>query len=137
MSKMGCLGLERNGRYKKEHKMIKDTKGKLRLNLVPNCGLEAVARVREFGNKKYPGNPDSYVTEVSVDDLVEAARRHLLKYRKGELLDEESSEMHLAHGATSLMMAIEILYRNMEVHNLSLRETQRIVKKEYKDSRRN
>lgn len=91
---------------------VKDTKGKLKLNLVPNYGLEAVARVREFGNKKYPGGPDNYVEQVKVEDLVEACRRHLLKHQKGELLDIESMEMHLAHVATSAMMAIEILHNS-------------------------
>lgn len=68
-----------------------------------------MAKVREFGNNKYPGDPDSYLEDVEVADLVEACRRHLLKYQMGELLDDESGESHLAHVATSAMMAIEIL----------------------------
>ncbi len=100
---------------------IKDTKGKLKLNLVPDFGLEAVARVREFGNKKYPGPPNEYITKVPVEDLVEACRRHLLKHRKGELLDDESLEMHLAHVATSAMMALEIIYRDIYVNDITLR----------------
>ena len=110
---------------------IKDTKGKLKLNLVPDFGLEAVARVREFGCKKYPGPPNEYITKVSVDDLVEACRRHLLKHRKGELVDEESLEMHLAHVATSAMMAIEIIQRDMYVNDMSLRTTNALFKGMY------
>ena len=104
--------------------MQKDTKGKLKLNLVPNHGLEAVARVREFGNAKYPGHPNSYLDGVRVEDLVEACRRHLLQHQKGELLDKESLEMHLAHVATSAMMAIEILHRTLEVSETTLRDYQ-------------
>lgn len=104
----------------------KSTEGKLKLNLVPNNGLEAVARVREFGCEKYPGKPNDYLDQVKVSDLVEACRRHLLKHQKGELLDSESLEMHLAHVATSAMMAMEILYIGMEVDELTLREMQAI-----------
>lgn len=89
----------------------KDTKGKLKLNLVPNHGLMAVARVREFGCNKYPASsPDAYIDAVKVADLVEACKRHLLKASMGELLDNESREMHLAHVAASAMMALEIIY---------------------------
>lgn len=99
----------------------KDTKGKLKLNLVPNHGIEAVARVREFGNNKYPPDPNSYLEDVRIEDLVEACRRHLLKHQKGELLDDESLELHLSHVAASAMMAIEILHHEMVIDDISLR----------------
>ena len=88
----------------------KDTKNKLKLNLIPVEGMIAVAKVREFGNQKYPlGGPDGYLNDVEPNDLIEACRRHLLKYLQGNLLDEESGEPHLSHAATSIFMAIEIL----------------------------
>jgi len=102
----------------------KDTRGKLKLNLVPNEGLEAVARVREFGNNKYPsGNPNDYIDHVKVEDLVEACRRHLLKHQKGEMYDEESFLLHLAHVATSAMMAIEILCAKAEDDTIKRKNT--------------
>lgn len=106
----------------------KDTKGKLKLNLVPNKGLEAVAKVREFGNNKYPsGGSNNYLDgTVKVDDLVEAIRRHALKHNSGELLDDESSMLHLAHIAASAMMAIEILHKGAKDNNLTMRDLQRI-----------
>ena len=104
---------------------VKDTKGKTKLNLVPIRAKAAVARVREFGTEKYPiGGPNNYLYEVDPIDLVEAASRHIDKHLLGDLLDNESSEMHLAHAATSLMMAMEILYYGMESDKRSLRDTQ-------------
>lgn len=108
--------------------MKKDIKGKLRLNLIPHHGLEAVARVREFGNSKYLDTGHDYIDQLHVDELVEACSRHILKHNKGELLDPESSLMHLAHVASSAMMAIEIIHRDMEVDNLSLRTMQSLFK---------
>lgn len=109
--------------------MHKETKGKLKLNLVPIKALKAVARVREFGCNKYP-SPDgrAYLEKVKSSDLIEAARRHLLAHLEGDLLDNESSEMHLSHAATSLMMAIEIHYTTMEWNDVSLRVYQELHK---------
>lgn len=101
----------------------KSTVGKLKLNLVPNHGLAAVARVREFGCNKYPSpTGDEYLTEVKVADLIEACKRHLLQASQDELLDPESLEMHLAHVATSAMMAMEIIYTKYK----TLRKAQEI-----------
>lgn len=87
----------------------KDTKGKLKLNLVPRKALKSVARVREFGNNKYPSKTGfEFLKHVKSDDLVEAAWRHILEHLEGRLEDPESGELHLAHAATSLLMAIEI-----------------------------
>lgn len=109
--------------------MHKDTKGKLKLNLIPTKALKAVARVREFGCNKYP-SPDgkSYLKNVRSEDLVEAAWRHILLHNEGELMDPESSEMHLAHAAASLMMAMEIIYFNAKQNDLSMRTFQQLHK---------
>jgi hypothetical protein len=99
--------------------MTKDTKDKVRLDLVPIHGKEAVARVREFGNKKYPqGGPFNYLNgTVTADSLVVAAQRHIDKHLKAvhyseveeSLYDDESGLLHIAHAACSLLMAIDIL----------------------------
>ena len=100
----------------------KETKGKLKLNLVPIKALKAVARVREFGCSKYPSpRGKSYLRKVKSEDLVEAAWRHILAHNEGELFDKESQEMHLAHAATSLMMAMEIIYFSAKQNELSMR----------------
>ena len=74
-----------------------------------------MAKVREFGNNKYP-SPDGYsfLKHVKSEDMVEAAWRHILEHLEGRLDDDESGLLHLAHAATSLMMAIEIIETEKE-----------------------
>lgn len=88
----------------------KDTKGKVKLNLVPPYSYEAIARVREFGNNKY-GSAWGWLNSVSKEDLIEAAKRHLNCIAKGEELDSESKLSHLDHALTSLAMASELYHR--------------------------
>lgn len=91
--------------------MNKDTKGKVRLNLLPPNALEKVARIREFGVNKY-GNEWGWLQAVSSEEFIEATKRHLLEIDKGFLIDPESHELHLTHAATSLLMALEIVLIN-------------------------
>jgi hypothetical protein len=93
---------------------IKDSAGKAPLSLVPYEALEAIARVREYGNKKYHspsiwrGHPEKQV------EFVEAAMRHIAKYNDAKLYgrrstnDEESGIDHLDHAITSLALAIAL-----------------------------
>lgn len=87
--------------------MHKDTKGKLRLDLIPPLSKEAIAKVREFGVTKYP-DAWGWLDSVSANDLITAAERHIHYFRKGEELDPESGLPHLWHALASLGMAIEI-----------------------------
>ena len=87
---------------------VKDTEGKIALNLIPPHALEEVAKVRMFGNKKY-GDPWAWLNaSVPKEAFIEAAKRHLNQIAKGKLVDPESKLTHLAHAATSLMMALEL-----------------------------
>lgn len=90
--------------------MFKDTKGKLKLNLVPPRAIESIAKVREFGSSKYK-DEWSWVTAVKAEDLIEATKRHLLKKDLGEDIDPESGLSHLDHALCSLAMAVEIIKR--------------------------
>lgn len=85
----------------------KETKGKLRLNLIPPRSLIAIAEVRAFGVDKYK-DPWAWRNLVKALDFIEAAKRHLLKIELGEELDEESGLPHLHHALTSLAMAVEV-----------------------------
>lgn len=85
----------------------KDTKGKLKLNLVPPRAIRSMALVREFGVNKYK-DPWGWKSKVTVDEFVEAAKRHILAVELGDELDPESGLLHLEHALTSLAMAIEI-----------------------------
>lgn len=92
--------------------MPKDTVGKPNLLLIPYNALAAVAAVREYGMQKY-GDAWSWKTQVRSEDFQVAAVRHLFKATEsGMELDEESGLLHLAHAATSALMALEIALQN-------------------------
>jgi hypothetical protein len=92
----------------------KDTKGKIKLNLVPPRAYEQIAKVREFGNNKY-GSAWGWLEACKESDFIEAAKRHLNAYAKGEITDPESGLDHLDHALTSLAMASELKEINKEV----------------------
>lgn len=79
--------------------------GKARTDLVPPEGVEAVADVLGFGAKKYSANSWQALKD-GPDRYYGAALRHLLAWRKGEVLDPESGRSHLAHAATNLFFLI-------------------------------
>ena len=79
----------------------KETEGKPVLSLVPRGIVEAVARVREFGNKKY-GNPDGWKM-MSKQDYWEACLRHAEAARNNvDAVDSESGLLHIEHLACDL-----------------------------------
>lgn len=70
--------------------------GKPRLSLVPTQIFYDIARVREYGNKKYC-DPDNWKT-VEAQRYVDAMFRHLLAFVKDpDGRDEESGLPHLWH----------------------------------------
>ena len=88
----------------------KDTKGKLKIHLVPKELIFGIAEVLAFGEKKY-GGPLDYreFDSLSEDKLkyeqqihYDALMRHLLKYASGEVQDDESGLNHLKHAASNL-----------------------------------
>ena len=81
--------------------------GKVRLDLLPFAALEDVARVLEFGAKKY--QPQGWRrVEDGHGRYVRAALRHLHAHAGGEVLDAESGLPHLAHAACSILFALEL-----------------------------
>ena len=82
----------------------KDIKGKARVGLVPRSALEAIARVREFGIKKY--QDDEAWKDVDPVYFIEATIRHLYKHLEGMYKDPESGLPHLHHAITSLALAV-------------------------------
>ena len=75
--------------------------GKPRLTLVPSDIIWAIAKVREYGCKKY-SNPDNW-KRVSVERYRDAAYRHFLSYLKDPHgVDEESGLPSLWHLACNI-----------------------------------
>lgn len=79
----------------------KDMTGKPILSLVPRGIVEDIAKVREFGNRKY-GNPDGWKMQTK-QDYWEACLRHAEKARNNmDAVDEESGLPHIWHLACDL-----------------------------------
>lgn len=81
--------------------------GKPQLTLVPRAILPAIARVREYGTKKY-GDPENW-KQVDKQRYRDALFRHLLAYLddpKGN--DEESGLPHLWHLACNVAFLCEL-----------------------------
>lgn len=88
----------------------KDLKNKPKLQLLKMNSLAGIAKVREFGMKKY-GDNSGWET-VPPDEFIGAALRHLYKHLEGERYDDESGLEHLHHAMCSLMLASEILKKD-------------------------
>jgi hypothetical protein len=85
----------------------KDDSKKLRYSLLPLVALEEVVRVLEFGAEKYAVDNWRKVPDGKVR-YWDAAMRHVLAYKRGELLDPESGLSHLAHAICCLMFIEEL-----------------------------
>ncbi len=66
--------------------------------------LTAIARVREFGSKKY--NRNNWKKGFKISRSLAACLRHIYAHLSGETYDKESSQPHLWHAACSLEHAI-------------------------------
>ncbi len=87
--------------------------GKPQLTLVPHQIIYAIARVREYGNRKY-GDPDNWRT-VAPARYKNAAFRHLLAYlAEPEGVDEESGLPHLWHLACNIAFLCEMEKRGVK-----------------------
>jgi hypothetical protein len=83
--------------------------GKPRMGLVLGgfaTALEQVARVGTHGADKYSDNGWRELVNGE-DRFLDAALRHILKHLKGEIVDPDFGETHLAHASWNLLAAIE------------------------------
>jgi Domain of unknown function (DUF5664) len=74
----------------------KDDTGKLRYDLLPPECEEAVVRILTHGAAKYGENNWQNLDNFE-DRYYAAVRRHLSAWRRGEKIDPDSGEPHLAH----------------------------------------
>ena len=83
--------------------------GKPRLTLVPRKVIWAIARVREYGCKKYPeGGVDNW-KQVEKERYRDAMMRHMLQYLDDpDGVDEESGIKHLHHLACNVAFLCEM-----------------------------
>ena len=101
---------------------IKADAGKPKVSLVPTQIIYAIAKVREYGNNKYPeGGPDNW-KNVEIERYRDAAYRHLLEYIKDPHgYDKESGLPHLYHLACNVAFLCEL-----ETFNIKIRKTAEI-----------
>ena len=93
--------------------LLKDTVDKPRLTLVPRKIIFAIARVREFGNRKYLTENSWKLNSRRV--YQDAAFRHFIAYLDDpDSLDEESGLPHLHHLATNIAFLIEGGFKDEE-----------------------
>lgn len=91
----------------KLEKGVKYDGQKPRFDLIPPHAEEQVARVLEFGARKYDEENWRKVPEA-VKRYIAAAGRHINSYRNGEKTDPETGIAHLAHAVCCLMFVIEL-----------------------------
>lgn len=82
----------------------KHEEGKSPLGILPGGPLRALAKVMSFGDSKY--SPGSWQVVSPPSRYLDAALRHIYAYLDGEDADPESGESHLAHAATSIVIAL-------------------------------
>ena len=91
----------------KNDQTIKADSGKPRLTLVPHQIIFDIAKVREYGLKKY-GESESW-KKVSAERYRDAAYRHFLAYLNDPYgVDAESGLPHLSHLACNVAFLCEL-----------------------------
>lgn len=83
---------------------MKFDNGKEPLDLIPYEALKEIAKVLDFGGKKY--NYFNWLSGIQYRRLISAAFRHINKFNSGENIDDETKTNHLANAICSLMFIL-------------------------------
>ena len=80
--------------------------GKTDWNLVPWESVEQIAKVLQFGAKKY--NSDNWRSGEGFDytRVLNSLMRHIVAFQKGEDQDPESGLSHLAHAGCNVLFLL-------------------------------
>lgn len=92
--------------YPEKTQGIKHDSSKLRYDLINPVAQEAFVKVLTYGANKYA--PRNWEKGISKDRLLAAAYRHIELYRKGEKLDKESNQDHIAHAICCLHFLLSL-----------------------------
>jgi hypothetical protein len=85
--------------------------GKPRISLLSSDAIIEVAKVATMGAEKYDDH--NWRKGMKWSRLMDAAERHLLKYNKGDRIDDESNLSHLTHVAWNIMALIDYEINNI------------------------
>lgn len=84
------------------------TRGNRFWGAIPPLAELAVGRVLSFGAQKYARDNWRSVEDAQTR-YMDAALRHLNAVRRGEVLDSESGEPHLAHAACCVLFMLDLM----------------------------
>lgn len=82
--------------------------GKPLIGAIPPHAELAVARVMTFGAQKYARDNWRKIDDIPTR-YMDAALRHLNAVRRGETVDPESGEHHLAHAACCILFMLDVV----------------------------
>ncbi len=84
---------------------VKHDTGKPSMALLPGGPLLEIAKVLDFGAKKYA--PDNWRGGMKWRRLISASLRHVYAFSEGQDLDPETQLSHLAHACCCLLFLLE------------------------------
>lgn len=88
---------------------VKNDEGKAPINLIPPAPLIDIAKVFEFGVRKY--GLFNYKKGMKLSRLYDAMMRHMLAWNDGEDVDPESKMTHVAHAGCCLLMLSDAMIK--------------------------
>ena len=91
-----------NDKENLEKKGIKYDYDKFDWNLIPIDIIEEVVEILDFGAKKYSPYNWKYVKNP-YERYYSALMRHIVAWKKGEKIDQDSGKSHLAHAICNLI----------------------------------
>ena len=90
--------------------------GKARLSLVPSAVIYGIARIREYGTKKYH-DPDNW-KKVEPQRYWDATLRHIVAaWDDYKARDEESGLLHIEHACCNLAFLLEFMEKEKQNDN--------------------
>lgn len=84
---------------------LKENKDKLRFDLITTESMIGLAEVLTYGAKKYKPNSWQNV-ENGLDEHYAALMRHLISWRDGEIVDNETGLSHIKHVLANAMFLL-------------------------------
>lgn len=84
---------------------IKNDSEKLPMGLLPFESLEEIAKVLDYGAKKYSKNNWKFVPDGKAR-YEDALLRHFSAYKRGEEFDPESGLKHISHMACNALFLV-------------------------------
>jgi len=96
---------------KKKSKGLKYDGGKAPLYLISTYAMEELAKVLDFGQRKYA--PFNWANGLHYSRVISAAKRHIANWEERQDIDPESNCHHLAAALCNLMFILDYNARGL------------------------